>query len=258
MRPFSAFTFLLVCFALTAVTGLTAPPPPPNMEPTVYDDGRACPNGCDAHVVFHPAHNGTSRAFDPSSQRSSPRKCVAGQPCTICFSEAASSCMTATYRGAGPPRGRFDFTPAFYEENCPKPGLPQVFAAQCSAARAALPALQNKVNCVATPEHEKCRVLMTAAAQRKAADDRLYEECVTLGEAKYNSHKEPRLQRSIGCAYEQIGTGHNSHGVTWKRLLDGGCRPGTYAGRDGLDCCTGSLYEAALLGRECAQFFVPR
>ncbi len=43
--------------------------------------------------------------------------------------------MLATYRGAGPPPGRFDFTPAFYEENCPKDGLPEAFTRQCLSAR---------------------------------------------------------------------------------------------------------------------------
>lgn len=260
MRLIYAFAFLLVGLTLTAATGLTAPPPPPavDMTPTVYDDGRSCPNDCDAHVVFHPSHNGTRNAFDPSSTRSAPTKCVAGRPCTICFSEAASSCMTATYRGAGPPKKRFDFTPAFYEENCERPSLPPPVATQCRNARLAMPALESKVNCVATPEHEKCRALMQEAARRKAADDLLYEECLREGEVRFNSDKPSRLQRSLGCAYERFGTGRNSAGVTWRRLLDGACRPGTYAGRDGLDCCTGSLYEAALLGRECALFFVAR
>ncbi|HEX8501129.1 MAG TPA: hypothetical protein VF659_11120 [Pyrinomonadaceae bacterium] len=260
MRPFYAFAFLLVSLTMTAVTGLTAPPPAPavSMEPTVYDDGRSCPNDCDAHVVFHPRHNGTRNAFDPSSPRSAPQKCVAGRPCRICFSEAESSCTTATYRGAGPPPRRFDFTPAFYEQNCEQAGLPPPLAAQCRAARSALPALESKVNCVATPEHERCRAMMQAAARRKAEDDRMYEECLRVGETRFNRDRPRSQQRSLQCAYEKFGTGHNSSGVTWKRLLDGACRPGTYAGRDGLDCCTGSLYEAALLGRECALFFVTR
>jgi hypothetical protein len=258
MRPFYVLTFLLAGLTLAAVTGRTAPPPPPavNMTPTVYDDGRSCPNDCDAHVVFHPNHNGTRNAFDPSSPRSAPRRCVKGEPCRICFSEAESSCMTATYRGAGPPPRRFDFTPAFYEANCPSAGLPPPLAAQCRAAERALPALRERVNCVATPEHERCRTLMQAAARRKAADDLLYEECLRVGEAVFNRNKPARQQRSLECAYERFGTGRNSRGVTWRKLLDGACRPGTYAGRDGLDCCTGSLYEAALLGRECSLFFV--
>ena len=260
MRPFYVFIFLLVGLTLTAATGLTAPPQPPaaNMVPTVYDDGRSCPNGCDAHVVFHRNHNGTRNAFDPSSPRAAPRRCVVGEPCRICFSESESSCMTATYRGGGPPLRRFDFTPAFYEENCPTPGLPGPLAAQCRAAERALPALRDRVNCVATPGHEKCRVLMGAAARRKAADDLMYEACLRDGEARFNRGKPRHLQRSLECAYERFGTGRNSSGVTWRRLLDGACRPDTYAGRDGLDCCTGSLYEAALLGRECSLFFVAR
>ncbi|HEY0173812.1 MAG TPA: hypothetical protein VGB98_22550, partial [Pyrinomonadaceae bacterium] len=105
--------------------------------------------------------------------------------------------MTATYRGGGPPLRRFDFTPAFYEENCPTPGLPGPLAAQCRAAERALPALRDRVNCVATPGHEKCRVLMGAAARRKAADDLMYEACLRDGEARFNRGKPRHLQRSL-------------------------------------------------------------
>lgn len=260
MRYICAFLSLLACLSYSSATSFTAALQARNMTVTVYDDGRSCPGGCDAHVVFAPIHNGTRNAFDPSSDPSAPRRCVVGQPCKICFSADASNCMVVTYRGGGPPVGRFDFTPAFFEENCPNPGLPAPVAAKCRSAQAAMPALQAQVNCVANPEHEKCRALMQAAARRKAADDALYEECRSLGEAAFNRkyRNQPRMQRSLGCSYERHGTASNSQGVRWRRLLDGACRPGTYAGRDGLDCCTGSLYEAALLGRECAHFFVRR
>ena len=29
---------------------------------TIYDDGKSCPAGCDAHVVFHQSMNGTELA----------------------------------------------------------------------------------------------------------------------------------------------------------------------------------------------------
>src|SRR5947209_10477168 len=108
------FVILLACLSGAAMSGRIDAPAAVNMTPTVYDDGKSCPNGCDAHVVFHPRHNGTANAFDPSSSRAAPRECVVGQQCRICFSASDASCMLATYRGAGPPPGRFDFTPAFY------------------------------------------------------------------------------------------------------------------------------------------------
>lgn len=260
MRFKRLFVLLTVCISGAAMASSTVVPPAVNMTPTVYDDGKSCPNNCDAHVVFHPRHNGTANAYDPSSSRAAPARCVVGRPCRICFSASEASCMLATYRGAGPPPGRFDFTPAFYEENCPKADLPEAFTKQCLSARPAVQVLSQKINCVMTPEDPKCTTVIGAASRRKAADDTLYSECQTLGEAAFNRRHqgEPRLQRSNGCSYERFGTGRNSRGVTWRRLLDGACRPGTYAGRDGLDCCSGSLYAAALLGRECRQFFIDK
>ena len=240
------------------MTGLTAAPQARNMVATIYDDGKSCPSNCDAHVVFHPVQNGTRNAFDPAGSRSAPKKCVPGQECRICFSEDESSCMLAMYRGAGPEVGRFDFTPDFYEENCGKPNLPAVFAGQCRSARPAIEALKNQINCIANPEHEKCKALMETMTRRKAADDALYDECKSLGEAAFNRKhsSEPAKQRTNDCAYEKLRTGVNSRGQRWRRLLDGACRPGTYVGKDGLDCCSGSLFAAAMLGRECRGFFV--
>ncbi len=261
MRRIYLSILSLVCFSGAVESGLPAVPQARKMIATIYDDGKSCPNNCDAHVVFHPTHNGTRNAFDPSSSRSAPRKCTPGQPCRICFSEDDSSCMLATYRGGGPDVGRFDFTPAFYEENCPKPNLPAAFAGQCRSAQPTVDILKNQINCISNPEHEKCKALMETVAKRKAADDELYEECKTLGEPAYNRkyRNQPRKQRSNDCAYEQLRTGGpNRKGERWRRLLDGACRPGTYVGRDGLDCCSGSLYAAAMLGSECRSFFVKR
>ena len=258
MRFTCPFVLLLICLFGIPMPGRTAAPPAMNMTPTVYDDGRSCPNDCDAHVVFHPRHNGTANAFDPASSRDVPRRCVLGQPCRICFSAADASCMLATYRGAGPPPRRFDFTPAFYEENCAKADLPEAFARQCREARPAVEALGRKINCVVNSTDPKCKAVIDAAVKRKTEDDTLYGECKSLGEVAFNrKHRtEPRMQRSNDCSYERFGTGRNSKGDTWRRLLDGACRPSTYAGRDGLDCCSGSVYAAALLGRECRHFFV--
>ncbi len=255
MRHISLSILILLCLSYAAPSTFSTLPQARNMIATIYDDGKSCPNDCDAHVVFHRTHNGTRNAFDPASTRSAPRQCVAGQPCNICFSESASSCMSATYRGGGPAVGRFDFTPAFYEENCSRENLPAVFAAQCRSAQPAINRLRTRINCIANPGHEKCRVLMETVARRKAADDVIYEECKTLGEAEFNRRhrNRPRMQRSNDCAYEKLRRGG---GGRWRRLLDGACRSGNYVGRDGLDCCSGSLFASAMLGRECLQFFV--
>ena len=261
MRYTYATALLFLVFSFAALTSFTATPQARNMIATMYDDGKSCPNGCDAHVVFNARHNGTGNAFDPSSTPSAPRSCTVGQPCKICFSAAPSSCMIATYRGGGPAPGRFDFTPAFFEENCPKPGMPTAFASQCRSAQPAIERLRAQINCIATPEHEKCRALMTSMARRKAADEVFYNECKSMGQAAFNRkyRTRPRLQRSNDCNYTMLRTGGpNSRGERWRRLLDGACRPGTYVGRDGLDCCSGSLFAAAFLGPECRQFFVPR
>jgi hypothetical protein len=174
------FLSILLAIFLTAPTSTSAPQAQ-NMIPTTYDDGKSCPNNCDAHVVFHPSVNGTRNAFDPSSSRESPRKCVKGQLCKICFSQQADSCMLAMYRGAGPDVDRFDFTPAFYEENCSKPQLPLAFARKCRTAEAAIANLRTQINCIEQPTHEKCRPMMDVVVRRKAADDLLYAECKQMG-----------------------------------------------------------------------------
>ena len=90
-----------------------------DFQSTIYSDGASCPGNCDAHVVFHRSHNGTKFASLPSSPRSSPVACKVGEPCRICFDDRDSSCMDVLYRGNGPDKERFDFTPAFYEAACP-------------------------------------------------------------------------------------------------------------------------------------------
>jgi hypothetical protein len=251
------FLSILLAIFLTAPTSTSAPQAQ-NMIPTTYDDGKSCPNNCDAHVVFHPSVNGTRNAFDPSSSRESPRKCVKGQLCKICFSQQADSCMLAMYRGAGPDVDRFDFTPAFYEENCSKPQLPLAFARKCRTAEAAIANLRTQINCIEQPTHEKCRPMMDVVVRRKAADDLLYAECKQMGEAAFNQKYKtrPAVQRSNDCEYEKLSTGSNSHGQRWRRLLDGTCNAGSYVGKDGLDCCSGSLFSTALLESECRGFYV--
>ena len=251
------FLPVLIAIFLT-LPASSAQPQARRMFPTTYDDGKACPGDCDAHVVFHPSVNGTGNAFDPASTRESPRKCVKDQFCRICFSEQADSCMLARYRGAGPDVDRFDFTPAFYEENCSKPELPQAFSTKCRSAEAAIANLRTQINCIEQPSHEKCKGMMEVVTRRKAADDLLYAECKRIGEVgfnqKYRTH--PSLQRSNNCEYERLSTASNSHGQRWRRLLDGTCNAGSFVGKNGLDCCSGSLFSTALLESECCGFYV--
>jgi hypothetical protein len=260
MRPLTCLSFLLACLACLANTGWSSQPRVRNMQPTIYDDGKSCPHDCDAHVVFHHSHNGTANAFDPASTADSPQKCEAGKQCRICFSSDPATCMNALYRGDGPGPGRFDFTPAFFEANCSKTELPIAFRKECESAAPALEEIKDLVNCVASPGDRRCAAVMTIAQQRQTADDVLYNQCTEQGETAFSRKysEQPSLQRSNDCAYEKIGTGRNLKGETWSKLLPGACRAGTYVGRDGTDCCNGSLYEAALLGRECRQFFVSR
>ena len=255
--PLLVFASILLASVLTATMSILTPQAR-NMFPTTYDDGKSCPNNCDAHVVFHPSVNGTRNAFDPASSRESPRPCVKGQECKICFSAQADSCMIAMYRGAGPDVDRFDFTPAFYEENCAKPQLPKVFAEKCRVATAAIAGLRTQISCIDQPTHERCKAMMDAVVSRKAADDVLYAECKQMGEAAFNQKykTQPSVQRSNDCEYEKLSTGRNSHGQRWRRLLDGTCKSGAYVGKNGLDCCSGSLFSTALLESECRGFYV--
>jgi hypothetical protein len=142
---------VLGCLAAAHVV-LARPASAREMKPTIYGDGRSCPGNCDAHVVLHPSDNGTRYAFAPSSSRSAPAKCQAGQPCRICFGEPDNTCMTVLYRGAGPERGRFDFTSAFYDANCGRPGIPTALARQYSSMDGAAQSLGYRgswINCFA-------------------------------------------------------------------------------------------------------------
>jgi hypothetical protein len=233
--------------------------PAREMMATIYDDGKACPGNCDAHVVFDRSNNGTSNAYDPSSKRTTPEKCRIGQTCTICFSDAAESCMSALYRGAGPGIDRFDFTPAFYEQNCNKTGLPIQFTQVCTTLAARMKKYEAQVNCILTPDDKRCAAVINPARLRKKIDDPIFDKCQQMGTKAFNAlyPGHPEKQRMDGdCGYEKLRTGHNSNKTqTWHRLLDGACRSNNYVGIAGTDCCTGSIYAAAGLITECNRFF---
>ncbi len=259
----TAATSALMLFAvLSAIVLLLAPPSDAAQEfvPTCYDDGFSCPGGCDAHVVFDPGHNGTLYAYSPKSTRENPAPCENGKQCTVCFSEEDTDCITAIYRGAGPPPQRFDFTPAFYEEICSAETLPGPLRTKCREMDEQIKTLNTKLNCILNPVHPKCKKIMDEAKARKQADEKLYRECMTLGEKKFNEkyRDRPALQRTFDCGYEKNGTGRNSRGLTWRRLLPAACREGSYVGKNGFDCCSADPFSAACFPEECGMYFQER
>ena len=247
---------ILLLLLLSGAQGGTSP----GMRLTIYDDGLSCPGGCDAHFVANPADNGTRFVSDPSSPRTSPRACVSGRPCRVCFADAAASCMTALYRGGGPTRGTIDATPAFYAANCGRPGIPAALTAQCASLDRAVArsGYDRKVNCLAGAADPRCAPVLATAAAAAAADAPRLASCQRLGEARYNAgQSNPRLRRSNACLYSQMSLGGpNSRGTRWRILLPAACRPGSYVGRDGLDCCSADLRFAASIHPECSGFFL--
>jgi hypothetical protein len=230
------------------------------MRPTMYDDGLACPGDCDAHVVFASRHNGTRNAFlPPLSARATPKACKVGEACMICFDDSDASCMEVLYRGAGPHERTFDFTPAFYTEACGRSGLPQALQNACAELQAAVRkrGYDQRVSCFNAPEHSTCSGLMTRANEEQEADRRERAACLAEGQTPYNARQTDRAKhRAHGCNYERFGTGGpNSKGNTWRKLLPGACREGTFVGRDGLDCCSNNLFAAASLHPECSVYF---
>jgi hypothetical protein len=231
------------------------------MTATAYDDGRVCPANCDANVVFHPDRNGTRSAFlPPLNNRSTPAQhaCISGQECMICFSEPDSTCITVMYRGSGPHRRAFDFTPAWYHEHCADPNLPGAVRTACDNLNRNAAKLQAGINCFENKSDPKCQEKMKVAAAAKDADDPEYALCERLGVSKYNAQQHDPLKwrsRNAGCGYAANQIGRNSRGETWQKLLPGACRPGDYVGPNGTDCCSGDPLQAAIDLSECLYFY---
>jgi len=227
------------------------------MRLTICDDGIACPAGCDAHFLMNSSDNGTRYAFRPDSSRDAPKVCILNHECTICFGEGDHSCMSAKYRGGGPSKGTFDFTPAFYEAMCPRSDIPDALKRQCRALDQAVKALgyNARVNCFATPDHPNCRTVVAQAAAAQRDDTPKREKCLSLGEAAYNQQQtDAREQRVDGCNYSKLLLG-GSAAKKWHRLLPAACRPGTFVDPFGLDCCSADVRFAASVDPECRPFF---
>ncbi|MDB5801162.1 MAG: hypothetical protein JWL63_2101 [Rhodocyclales bacterium] len=223
---------------------------------TIYDDGLSCPAGCDAHVVFHPTLNGTEFAHDPGTTTKPFAKCTPGQTCQICLESGGEQCLEVMYRGGGPAPKTFDLTPRFYQSACARTPSQSRLAMKCQELKKAASGLEGRRNCIAEPDHAACKDMIKAATARRTEDRVEFERCLAQGEKNYNMGKPIEQQRSLKCAYEQKGTGGpNTKGTTWRRLLPGVCRDGTYVGRDGLDCCSGITLADGPLGRECNSFY---
>lgn len=160
------------------------------------------------------------------------------------------------YRGNGPEKNTFGFTPAFYEQNCSKSDIPEALAAQCSLLRRQANKLEGRLNCFKDPGHQKCQTVMTEAKQLREKDAPLYKACVRQGYARFNRSRPPVKQRSSDCAHQRkLAKGPNGKGDKWRKLLPAGCRENTFVGRDGIDCCSGNIYHDGPLNAECISFY---
>jgi hypothetical protein len=238
------------------------------MRPTTYDDGRSCPpdGQCDAHVVFKSTYNNTLNAFRPSSAeqplatRHNPsvrKPCVPGVDCVICFGAGDDTCMVALYRGSGPGANRFDFTPTFMQSRCGDEDLPKAFANYCKQYLVKVDDLNARTNCIANPSAPKCKSLMEIAMQLKAEDLPRYQKCKSLGgDAAYNQQQpNSKLHRRHGCAYFKNVAACSQSSPCGIRLSPGACGDGYYVGKNGLDCCSGNPFQAAIDITECGGFY---
>lgn len=226
---------------------------------TMYADGKSCPGGCDAHVVFDNRLNGTQFAHAPTSTHSPYRSCLVGLECEICLKPGLEQCLKVMYRGEGPTKNTFDLTPAFYESRCRTADAPALLQSKCLELENTSLKLKDRVNCIKNAEHSLCKRVMSKAQLMQSIDLPLYEKCKKLSQTQFNRGKPVLWQRSNECAYEYKATGGpNSKGIIWRKLLPGACRAGTYVGRDGLDCCSGSLFADGSLYQECKAFYPKR
>ncbi len=256
---------------------------PEVMTPTMYDDGFACPGGCtESHVVFDPKHNKTSRAHAPGSAPDF-KPCLKGKKCQICFKDNdPSECMILKFEGTGPPFGRFDFPVVFFQKNCKGDqyaNLPSPLKKQCDYLEKQKPRYANRVNCIAEPTDESCRVIMTNAKEAKKVDSAAYQECKQKGEAAFNA-AQPSIdtKRTHDCAYSLKKYSFKSSAKkdfacrpepgkpcervnckkTWSLLMPGSCPQGSYVGKYSLNCCSGDLFWQIALGNDCEKYFPKR
>ncbi len=237
------------------------------MEVTCYSDGLACPGGCDAHVVFKgPAHNseeGVVRNAYAEGTRSDPKPCKRGKSCTVCFSAAAKDCITTIYRGGGPPRGTFDVTPKLLRGICFLPEttelrseLPEGLKKICKGMADNIRRLGRKVNCIGFPLYEGCKPIIEAHAAIKRQDKAAFEECMRLGQDKYNKKHKGQGDRSQGCFYFKSFKALAHKDESWQSMSPSACPDGSFVNSHGLDCCSADDFQNACSG-SCGGFYVP-
>lgn len=231
------------------------------MKITVYDDGVLCPGKCDAHAVLHAKDNGTRFAFDPATTSSFPKPCRIGELCRVCFSGSEKDCISVVYRGSGPPRGNIDVTPKFLEEFCVTSVSAPSLQKFCADLGRKFQKQNSGINCISNPLHKGCAEVIADAKKKRDMDQINYQAC--LSDKNFNQRMRengtPGQQRSLKCGYEAngLGTGINSNGEKWRKLLPAACSPDRFVGKDGLDCCgTNDLANIAFGSRECAGFYV--
>lgn len=228
-----------------------------DMMLTIYDDGMSCPGDCDAHVVFRDEENGTRYAHSPEINRDTPGKCAKNHNCVVCFGETDDSCMTAMYRGSGPKRGRFDFTPAFYRDNCKRDKIPTALGSECASIDRAIVkyGYDTRTNCFVTPANAKCTAILAASKAAQDADVPKRLLCLKMGEKAFNKAQASfKERRANDCNYSDASLG-GKPGNRWHILLPGACRPNTYVDPQGLDCCSEDIRFAAANQLECESFF---
>lgn len=246
MRVLLVATFLL--FTAVAQTGQAE-----TIRLTLYSDGLSCPSNCDAHVVFSNELNGTQYAHQPGTQYN---KCVRDEQCRICIQSGERQCIQTIYRGVGPGKMTFDFTPAFYQDACAGNPAQPAMATKCIELKNAAKRLEGRVNCITTPNEAPCIDIIARAKAAHELDLPKLQQCRAMGQDIYNRGNPPTEKRRNNCTYEYKGTGGpNSRGTTWRKLLPAACRAGTYRGRDGLDCCAGDTIEDGPMGLECIGFY---
>jgi len=222
------------------------------MIATSYDDGKACPGNCDSHVVFNKVHNGTINAH-MANTRGITKKCKIGKKCKICFNKEKNSCIDVMYRGTGPAKGRFDFTPNFYKANCNKKNLPKELKSKCRSIKNNITAYtKDRINCFTNPHNALCKDIIKDAKNEKRKDYKYYKECKKMGNSKFNlKYKNSKyLQRKYNCTYEKYPNEQK-----WVKLLPASCKQGSFVGERGLDCCSKSIYSVATFPSECKKYF---
>jgi hypothetical protein len=129
----------------------------PDLHSTCYDDGDACPGGCDPHVVAHADTNGSARPHAPGSAAPDWKKCRVGADCEVCYGDDPQvGCILVRFRGSGPDIGRADYTAAWWARTCERDDLPATLARECRRIRDAATSLQAKQSCLADPTSAGC------------------------------------------------------------------------------------------------------